>query len=348
MAVGCDLGTGFLVAARQGNNQQIQTRSIRDAFLDFDSADTPTLKSMLSMNNMNYIEDGDRLFLIGNDAVNMANIFKREARRPLSRGVISPGESDAEKILLVILDQLLGKATVPNEVCFYSVPGIPIDREGIDITYHTAIFGKLINSLGYKAMHMNESQAIVYSNCAKEQFSGLAISFGCGMTNIALLYQTMVGMAYSISYGGDYIDYCSGKNVNSTAARIQIIKERGLNLLDAKDGDPKFVREREALIIYYKSLILRVLESIKNEFVKKKNSGAIDLPNAIPLIISGGTSLPKGFKELFIDGFNLYKDKMSIPISETRLATDQLNATAQGLLVAALNYNDTEVKKQNA
>ena len=191
--------------------------------------------------------------------------------------------------------------------------------------------------MNYKAIPLNEAAAIVYSNCAKEQFSALAISFGAGQVNVALLYKTMIGMTFSIVGSGDSIDELSSKAVGITQSRMQSIKEKGVNLLDSNEGDPKNVREREALAIYYKSLILRVLDTIKNEFFKHKG---IELPESIPMILSGGTALAIGFKELFESGFNTVKANFPIPISEVRMASSPLNSVAQGLLVAALNYNE--------
>ena len=334
---GCDIGTGFLVAASQDNNNQIQIKSIRDSFLDLEK--DPTTINMLKMSKIDFIEEKDELYVVGENAMSLSNLFKREARRPLAQGVISPGELKAEKILLVLLENILGKAKVQNEICFFSVPGKPVDKI-MDIVYHQAMFSKLISSLGYKCIPLNESAAIGYSNSAKEQFSCLAISHGCGMINVCLMYKTLIGMAFSICKAGDWIDQSAATAVGSTASRIQMIKEKGLNLLDPTEGDPKTVREREALIIYYKSLILQELDTIKNEFLKKQ--GNIELPTAIPIILSGGTSLPKGFKELFEEGFNTMRDKWPFQVSEIRLASDQLNATAQGLLVAAMNYTESQ------
>ena len=147
----------------------------------------------------------------------------------------------------------------------------------------------------------------------------------------------MIGMAFSISRGGDWLDQSVAVATGSTPGRIQAIKERGVNLLDPNEGDPKTLREREALVIYYKSLILYELDMIKKEFLK--NKGNIDLPESVPIILSGGTSLPKGFKELFEDGFNFMKKDFPFLISEIRMATSPLNAVAEGLLVAALNYD---------
>jgi actin-like ATPase involved in cell morphogenesis len=330
-----DIGTCFLVSACQDSNNKIQLKSIRDAFIDMENE--PQTKKMLGMSKVDFIEAGEKLHIIGDSAVVMANIFKREARRPLSKGVLSPGETDAEKILLVLIENILGKATNQGETCFFSVPAAPVDRD-IDIVYHQAMFSKLIGSLGYRPVALNEAAAISYSNAAKEQFSALSISFGAGMCNICLMFRTMIGMAFSISVGGDWLDESAAKATGSTASRIQSIKERGINLVDPNEGDPKTIREREALVIYYKSLVLRALDAIKAEFNKRQ--GSIELPNAVPIILSGGTSLARGFRDLFEVGFNTVKDKFPIPISEIRMATDPLNAVAQGLLVASMNYDE--------
>jgi len=333
---GVDIGTCFLVSAKQDDNRETKLKSIRDAFIDMDN--DPQVKNMLKMSKVDFIESGDKLYVIGDSAVVMANIFKREARRPLSRGIISPGELEAEKILLILIENILGKCQGEKETCFFSVPAAPIEDIDADVVYHQAMFSKLVGSLGYEPVALNEAAAIIYSNCAKEQFSAIAISCGAGMVNVCLMYQTVIGMAFSIGRGGDFIDQSAARATGTTASRIMSIKEKGVNLLDANDGDPKTFREREAITIYYKSLVLYALDCIKNEFLKRQST--IELPGAIPIILSGGTSKATNFKEFFETGFETVKKTFPIPISEIRMASDPLNSVAQGLLVAAMNYDE--------
>lgn len=335
MPKGIDIGTCFLVSAVQDDKNKILIKSIRDAFLDMDN--DPQVKNMMKLSGANFIEGDDKLYIIGDSSVVVANIFQKEARRPLSRGVIAPGELEAEKILLVLIKDILGNAKVENETCYYSVPAPPVDHKA-DVVYHTAMFSKLIGSLGYHPVALNEGAAIVYSNCAKEKFSAISISFGSGLTNVCLMYQTIIGMAFSVNRAGDNIDQSAAQAVGTTASRIQSIKEKGINLLNAEEGDPKTFREREAICIYYKSLVLYVLDRIKEEFFK--HQATIELPHAIPIVLSGGTSLPKNFKEFFETGFNEVKAKFPINISEVRLASEPLNAVAQGLLIAAMNHDE--------
>ena len=335
MAKSIDIGTCFLVSAAQDSNNEVQIKSMRDAFIDMEN--DPQVKNMMKMSGVDFIEADDRLYIVGDPAVTMANIFNKEARRPLSKGIIAPGETEAEQILKVLLKNVLGPVRNENETCYYSVPAAPVDSE-MDVVYHQAMFSKLVGSLGYKPVALNEAAAIVYSNCAKEQFSAVAISFGAGMVNVCLMYQTMIGMEFSICRGGDYIDENAARATGSTSSRIMSIKEKGINLMDPTEGDPKTLREREAISIYYKSLILYALDMIKTEFLKRE--GTIELPKAIPIVLSGGTSLAKNFKEFFETGFNSVKDKFPINVSEIRMASDPLNAVAQGLLVAAMNHDE--------
>lgn len=335
MSFGLDIGTSFLVSATKdpkNDDSPVEVKSIRDAFLDVDA--DQSIINMLKMSNFSYIQEEDNIYIIGEPALSIANLLKREVRRPLSQGVISSGEYDAEKMLIILLKDILKKPSYENEPVFFSIPAESIDKD-MDVVYHEAIFKKIIESFGYRAVSMNEAAAIVYSNCASNGFTALASSAGAGMVNTALVYQTMVGMAFSVSRSGDYIDRSAAKAVGSTATRIMSIKERGVNLLDPSEGNPKQMREREAIIVYYRNLIHYVIDTVKKEFKKEENK--IELPDEIPWIISGGTAKAKNFLEFFKREFEKERNNFPIGISEIRMANDPLGDVAKGLLIAALN-----------
>ena len=323
-AVGLDLGTMNIVSARQLTGNKVETKRVRDAFLDLDLS----AKKQLRLSKVDYVEQDDAIVVIGDSALNMANLFKREARRPLSRGVISAGELDAQQILSLLVGHVLGDPVEKGEHCFYSVPAAPIDDEGQDIIYHTEVFRKIISEYGYTAHPMNEAMAIVYSQCAEDNFSGLGVSFGSGMCNIALAYQTVKGMDFSVSRGGDWIDEHAAKAMGSTASRMCAIKERGVDLIRPEG------RDQEALALYIRALIKYCLENIAIQF--KKVQSAMDLPEPIPFVVSGGTSKAGGFLEVFKEEFDLVKKGFPIEISEIRAAKDPMTAVAEGLLVLAM------------
>ncbi len=192
--VGLDIGTMNIVAAKRTAKDKVETSRVRDAFLDL-PADA---KKMLKLSGVNFIKRDDGIIVVGDAAMTMANVFGREARRPLSAGLISAGEMDALEILGIMIKNLLGDPSQPGEVCYYSVPAAPVDDPSRDVIYHKGVFERIVTECGYTAISGNEAMAIVYAECAKEMFSGLGISFGSGMCNIALSINGIEGLSFSV------------------------------------------------------------------------------------------------------------------------------------------------------
>lgn len=325
-AAGCsvDLGTMTVLAARHSADGAVETKRIRDAFLDLE----PEAKKTLRLSRVDYVEREGSLIVLGDSALALANLFKREVRRPLSRGVISAGELDAQEILALLLLNVLGKPTVDAEHCYYSVPAAPLDEPGQDVIYHQEVFRKILAELGYTPHPMNEAMAVIYSQCAEQNFSGLAISYGAGMCNMALAYHSVSGMELALARGGDWVDHHSAKAVGSTASRMCSIKEKGVDLAHPKN------RDEEAIALYLRALIKYSIENIAVQF--RKVQANIELPEPIPFVVSGGTSRAVGFMDVFKQEFEAIKKRgFPIQISEIRQAKDPMTAVAEGLLVLA-------------
>jgi hypothetical protein len=328
LGVGLDVGTMNLVSARR-NGKDVETSRIRDAFLDLDSG----AKKMLKLSGVQFIDHGeDGIIVVGDAAMEMANVFGREARRPLSQGLVAAGEMDALAVLGVLVKNVLGEPSEENEICFFSVPAAPVDADR-DVVYHQGVFERIVEECGFEAYPSNEAMAIIYSETAAEGFSGLGISFGSGMCNIALSVSGVEGMSFSVARGGDWIDGGAAKAMGSTQSRMCAVKEKGIDLLDPKN------REEEALALYYKSLVEYCIDQVSREFIKIKDR--FSLPKPIPIVVSGGTSMAGNFLPFFEKVFSKKKRKFPFEISEIRQAGDPLNAVAQGLLIQAVQeYED--------
>lgn len=327
--VGLDIGTMNIIASRK-EGDKVQSRRIRNAFLDLEAE----AKNMLRLSGVSFIEDGDKIVLLGDAALDMANLFKREARRPIEKGLISSSEMDALGILSILIENVIGRATQPGAVCFYSIPAAPVDAPDKDVTYHEAVFKRVIEDLGYTAMPGNEAMAIIYSECAKDMFSGIGVSMGSGMSNVAMAYMTMPVLEFSVQRGGDYIDSAVAQATGTTASRICAIKEKGIDLTQPT------TREEEALVVYYRAHIDYVLRHIAQRFTETQRDTELGKP--IPIVVSGGTSLAKGFVEVFKEVFEeKHRKTFPIEISEIRHAEDPLNAVSQGLLVQAIQETDS-------
>jgi hypothetical protein len=330
LGVGLDIGTMNLVAARRKSGGKVDTVRLRDAFIDLPIE----AKKRLKLSGVNFIEpeeDGDTIIVVGDAAMDMANVFRQELRRPLSRGLISAGELDALHVLGILVKNVLGDPAEEDEVCYFSVPAAPVDEDR-DVVYHKGVFERIVEECGYEAYPSNEAMAIVFAETAKENFSGLAISFGSGMCNIALAVNGIEGLVFSVARGGDWIDAGAAKAVGSTASRLCAAKEKGIDLMAPAD------REQEALALYYKALIEYCIDQVAAEFAKIKDQFA--LPKAIPIVLSGGTALAGGFEEFFGKVFKKKRRKFPIEVSEIRMASDPLNAVARGLLILAMQEYD--------
>ncbi len=325
--VGADIGTMNIVSARK-TATGVETRRVRDAFLELplDS------KKMLKLSNVSFVERADELLILGDAALDTANIFGREARRPLSAGLVSSSDVDAMEILGLLIKNVLGEPKVPGEHCYFSVPAAPVDKPGQDVIYHRGVLEKIVRECGYTPTAGNEAMAIVYAETAKENFSGIGISFGSGMTNIALAVNTIEGLSFSVGRGGDWIDSGAAKSIGSTASRICAIKEKGVDL-NAPQG-----REQEALTFYYKNLIEYAIDQIALQFMSIQ--GKFTLPKPVPIVVSGGTSKAGGFLDLFKSVFEKKRKRFPIEVSEVRGATDPLNAVANGLLIQAMQESE--------
>lgn len=273
---GLDLGTMNFVVARK-SNKTIKTSRIRDAFLDLPIDN----RRMLKLSNTSHVELDGKLLVIGDEALETANLFNREARRPMSGGIITPGEVDAQKVISIMIKQLLGAPRKPLEKCCFSIPAPAVDVQGSDVTYHSAILNKILTELGYKAEPANESHAIIFSECASDSFSGLGISYGSGMTNVCLAYNAMSALEFSVGRGGDWVDNGAAKAISTTAAKICSIKEGGIDISKKQDS-----LEGEAISLFIEALIDYSISTIIQQFSKARRE--LMVPKPIPLIVKIG------------------------------------------------------------
>jgi hypothetical protein len=322
LGVGLDVGTMNLVAGRF-EGDKVVTKRMRDAFLDLPKS----AQKVLKLSKAAYVERGDELLLLGDQALELAAVFGREARRPLSGGLIAAGELEAMDVLAYMIKELLGAPKAPGEHCYYSVPAAPVDNLSRDVIYHKRVFEKIVTQCGYTATPSNEAMAIIYAEAAKDNFSALSFSFGSGMTNIALGYAAVETMAFSVERGGDWIDGGAARSVGTTASRMCSIKEEGIDLANPK------TREQEAISYYYRELISYTLEWTANEFKRRGLGQTVTKP--LPIIVSGGTSTAKGFLDIFKSVLDRQRKKLGLEVTEVRAAAEPFDAVARGLLVQA-------------
>jgi len=287
ICIGLDCGTMHLVCARSDTDEVKVTRNV---FLPVDKDDI----SLTKLSDISYVKgEDDEVFIIGSDAFEFANLFGQAVSRPMERGLISPKEISAIDVLTLMIRDLIGDIKDKEVYCSYSIPAEAID-EGRSVTYHENVFARILNSLGLNHVSVNESMAIIYSECAKEKFSGIGISFGAGMANVAISYKGIEAHTFSTARAGDWIDKQVAEALAMIPNRVTNLKEKYMKL----SGEV----------------------TIKNRKTKR--------------VLSGGTSLPEGFVNLFKNIISNYE--LPFEVSEIRSAKNPMTAVANGLLVRTI------------
>src|SRR6185295_2900007 len=90
----------------------------------------------------------------------------------------------------------------------------------------------------------------------------------------------------------DFIDAAVGSVVNEHSTRVKVIKEESLDL--SRPPKDKF---ENALHIYYEDLVENLVEVLKRSVSRAEKLPRTERP--LPIVLSGGTAKPRGFKELF-------------------------------------------------
>ena len=162
---GLDIGTNMLVAASIDGEGAPVFKMQRDAFYKIvpkSEVNRSSVKLSLEKRGANFIVDKDGSFIVvGEDALEIAIERNDVAKRPMSRGVLSPREKDSLPMLKLLIKELLGQGENGDNIV-YSVPAIPVDGM-FDITYHTEMIKMYLGELGYKSQPINEAFAISLS-----------------------------------------------------------------------------------------------------------------------------------------------------------------------------------------
>lgn len=321
--IGLDVGTSKIVTAT-ADARRPQTAAQLNAFITVPY--TSLTQNTLQRQGVDHYRQDEELIVFGSSAEKFAHMFNAECRRPMARGVLNPRESAATHVLESILGSLIPNAGKQGEVLAFSVPAA-CEQTGDDLTYHEETLKRYLAGRGYTPLAVNEGLAVVLAELANEGFTGIGISCGGGMCNVALAYLSVPSLTFSMARGGDYIDSAVGSVVQESATRVKAIKEDNLDLTR-----PTQDKIGKALHIYYDKLIESLVDELHHAV-----AGGVKLPRAdqpLPIVLAGGTVKPVGFCERFAQA--LQRRPLPLPIGEIRMAFDPLTATARGALVAAL------------
>ena len=328
MAKGLDVGTMNILSAQQDGTDTVFVQQ-RNSFVEIEYSDMA--EQMLSRSEVLHIRKDDKVYVVGDDALNFANIFNKETRRPMQHGILSSSEKSAIPMMKLIIEQVVGDPDHDEEKLYFSTPADPIDSD-LSTLYHQKTIESFLGDKGYDAEPINEGMSVIYSELADNNFTGLGISFGAGMTNVCLAYYAVPVMKFSVARGGDWIDEQAARATGTPKDKVTSIKEDDFEL----DFTTDVGGVEGALSIYYENLLDYVIENIQREVDEEDVEEGLD----VPVVVTGGTSSPKGFDKLFED--HLENANIPFSISGVSHSREPLYSVARGALVAARSDEDVD------
>ena len=320
--VALDPGTANLVCAWEAGGS-VKVSRLRNVFLEIPN-DVFSRKMLGTLKVPEFEIDG-KLYLAGNEAFELAKTFKKDLRRPMRSGVISSSEADAIPMLTRMVERLLKESIAkPGYRCAYSMPADPVDQE-FDATFHRSVVEGMLKKNKLEPIPVKEGHAVVLSELADSDYTGIGLSWGGGMVNACAAFRSIPVIAFSSARAGDWIDEKAAQVCGAVKPRMTSVKES--DDFDLASGNP--TKEQAALISYYEAAIQYTMENIHRRFVDGKDMP--DFSNPIDIVCAGGTASPKGFVEAFQRVFD--RMKFPIPVKGIRVAQKPLYAVIRGCLV---------------
>jgi len=232
----------------------------------------------------------------------------------------------------LIVQNILWEPRQKGEVCCFSVPANPVDKNQ-DTIYHRSVFEGILKASGFEPVVIDEGYAVVLSELEYKNFTGVGVSCGGGMVNVCAAYRSVPLISFSTTRGGDWIDKSTAKVLNMPISQVTTIKEQGMNLKAPKS------REEEALAIYYRNYIRYFLESMSQVFTKATETPQFSEP--VDIVFAGGSSLVGGFIDVVKE--ELRNVQLGITINEIKISEDPFTSVARGCLFQAINTQEARV-----
>ena len=320
--IGLDVGTSRVVAARP-NGQDFRYEIQLNSFVNIPFS--RLTQGVLQKEQVPQTVEGAEITVFGNESERFAALLNTDTRRPMLRGRLNSEESESLKLIREITSLLTGKAKNSEKLCF-TVPAPSLGNEA-GTTYHESTLRRMLGEAGFEVMSINEGLAVVYSELQDTNYTGIGISCGGGLCNVCLSYLSVPIFSFSIPKAGDYVDSGAAKTTGERANTIRLLKEQSFHY----NGDYSD-QIRQALTTYYDDVISALVAAMNEAFAAA--STLPKFPRAVPIVLSGGTAIPKGFRDRFEKA--LRASNFPVPLSEIRQAPEPLTAAAKGALVAAL------------
>jgi hypothetical protein len=313
------------VVARQSGDD-VRFESQLNAFVSIPHS--KMTEGVLKRERIPYTIQNGQIMVQGNESEKFADLLNVETLRTMTRGVLDPREPGSLQVLRELLVNMLGyRDPFRERKVVFTVPAPPLGAEE-SLTFHEKTLRQMIADLGYESSCINEGLAVVYGELEKSNYTGIGISCGGGLCNVCLSYLSVPVLSFSVPKAGDFIDMNAARISGERANRIRIAKEASFHF-NGYFAD----KVHQVISVYYDDMIQTLVKGLREAFERAGSIPRFGRP--IPLVLSGGTAMPPGFRDRFAQV--LGEQDFPFTISEVLMAENPLYATAKGALVCALS-----------
>jgi len=331
-AIGVDVGTFFFQTAEK-KQEEIEIKTVRNAFVELEASED--IEQVLKQNKWQYVRDEKRFYVIGEDSMRVARMFpgKVELRRPMQDGVLNKGEKKKMLVMAQMIESSIGKAPDDKSLVCFCVSSKAVDNE-VDNVFHRARLEGMIKRLGWKtkvieegyAIILNERPIMIEPDGTESPYSGISCSLGAGKANCVLAYKGLSILGISATRCGDWLDKKVSDQTDKPISQVTNIKETKLDFNNIDyDDDIIF-----ALDAYYTNMIEYVFKNFAVKFAEVKS----EFETPLDIVLAGGTSMPKGFREKIEKVIR----NLDLPfkIKDVIQSKDPRNSVVRGCLIQAI------------
>ena len=146
--------------------------------------------------------------------------------------------------------------------------------------------------MGFDAQPIQEGLAVVFGEMSTSNYTGIGISCGSGLCNVCLAVLSVPVINFAIPKAGDFIDTQAAGVTGELATRMRVQKEDPF-VVNGSGGD----RVQNALTVYYDDVIQTLANTLRSTIASTQRLPKLD--QSVPIVLSGGTAMPKGFLNRF-------------------------------------------------
>ncbi|HWB96866.1 MAG TPA: hypothetical protein VG672_09195, partial [Bryobacteraceae bacterium] len=281
-AIGLDVGTSRVVVAR-GRDKQYTYESQLNAFVTVPYSRLTA--ALMARESVFHTVQGSEILIAGNDAQKFAEVFHVELRRPMVDGILNPREPHSLAVVRQLITRLVGRSGREGQRLAFSVPAPTIGIETA-LAYHEACLHQVLIDLGYQPTSLSEGLAVIFGELPSSSYTGVAMSFGSGLSNVCLAVLSLPVISFSVPKAGDFIDSHAALATGELATRLRVEKEQSFQINGFSEN-----RVHNALTVYYDEVMRSAVEGL----IQACSRSLPKLDQAVPVVLSGGSTMPGGF-----------------------------------------------------